>query len=316
MSTVVTVAVPVRDGGRLLDEVLAAVRSQRVEGAELELVVCDSGSRDGSVAVARAHGAEVVEIAPTEFGHGRTRNLLMQRSHGARVAFLTQDATPAGDRWLARLLEAFELAPDVALAFGPYVPRETASPFVARELRDWFAFLAPDGRARVDRLTAAERAGSLSPRDLLGARGYFTDANGCLLRAAWEEVPFREVPYAEDHALAHDMLRAGYAKAYVPGAAVIHSHDYTLGGWLRRSFDEARAVREIYGYAEPLGLRRNARKLRGAVAADWRASRSARLVPASAIHHGVRLAGALLGGRAGLLPRRSVETLAPERAER
>ncbi len=51
----------------------------------------------------------------------------MERSHGEHVALLTQDAVPAGARWLASLLSAFKLADDVALAFGP-VPPATRAP--------------------------------------------------------------------------------------------------------------------------------------------------------------------------------------------
>ena len=64
-------------------------------------------------------------------------------------------------------------------------------------------------------------------------------------------MPFREVPYAEDRVLAIDMLRAGYAKAFVPEAAVLHSHDYTPLEQLRRCFDEWRGLREVYGWREP-----------------------------------------------------------------
>ena len=85
----------------------------------------------------------------------------------------------------------------------------------------------------------------------MGRRGFFTDSNACVSREAWRRVPFREVSYAEDRVLAIDMLRAGYAKAYVPDAAVSHSHDYTTSQQLRRSFDEARALREVYGWREP-----------------------------------------------------------------
>jgi len=228
MSPRVSVAIPVRDGAAVLDQTLASVQAQTLApGSELELVVCDSGSRDGSAALARSYGAELIEIPPEGFSHGGTRNLLMERSGGDHVAFLTQDSVPADERWLARLLAGFELAGDVGLAFGPYRPRAEASPMVARELTDWFASFSPDGSPRLDRLEASERG--IAPRALLGARGFFTDANGCVARAAWESVPFRAVAYAEDHVLAQDMLRAGYAKAYVPDAAVVHSHDYSGG---------------------------------------------------------------------------------------
>ena len=60
------------------------------------------------------------------------------------------------------------------------------------------------------------------------------------------------MPYAEDQALALDMLRAGYAKAYVPDAAVIHSHEY--GAASRSSgarSTSGAALREVHGWVEP-----------------------------------------------------------------
>jgi GT2 family glycosyltransferase len=301
----VTVAIPVRDGGELLRGTLAALARQTVRH---ELLVCDSGSFDGSAELARAHGARVIEIAPDEFSHGGTRNLLMREAAGAYVALLTQDAEPADERWLEHLLEGFTLAEDVALVCGPYRPRTDASLAVAGELERWFASLAPDDAPVLERLAPAER--SLPAIELVGRRGFFTDANACLSRAAWERVPFREVPYAEDRLLAIDMLRAGWAKAFLPDAVVIHSHDYTTLQELRRCFDEWRSLLEIYGWREPAAPSALARKLRGEFAATRDAaereglegaSRRATLAVASR-HHVVRLAGALLGSRADRLP--------------
>lgn len=301
----VTVAIPVRDGGGLLERTLAALASQTVEH---ELLVCDSGSADGSADLARQHGARVLEIAPARFSHGGTRNLLMREARGERVALLTQDAEPVDDHWLARLLEGFELADDVALVYGAYQARADAALPVSLELERWFASLSPDGRPVLERLGEEERG--LPAAELIGRRGFFTDANACLKRAVWERVPFREVPYAEDRALAVDMLRAGYAKAFVPDAAVLHSHDYSTGEQLRRSFDEWRGLREIYGWREPAGPVHLVRQLRGELGQAGReltlagaspGRRRATLVAVSR-HHVARLAGAVLGSRADRLP--------------
>jgi len=302
----VTVAIPVRDGGALLRRTLDALSIQTIAH---ELLVCDSRSTDGSARSARAHGARVLEIAPERFAHGGTRNLLMNEAKGARVAFLTQDAEPADSRWLERLLGGFELAPDVGIVYGPYLPRADAAPAVRMELERWFHSLAPDGMPRVDRLDEDERR-DLPVAALIGARGFYSDANACVARAAWERVPFREVPYAEDRVLAIDMLRTGYAKAYVPGAAVLHSHAYTLAQELRRCFDEWRGLREVYGWREPASPAHIARKLRGELGWARReldragASPSERRATLAAVarHHLVRLAGALLGSRADRLP--------------
>jgi GT2 family glycosyltransferase len=313
----VTVAIPVRDGGERLAGTLRALTSQTVAH---ELLVCDSGSRDDSPALARAHGARVIEIAPHEFGHGSTRNLLVREAEGGHVALLTQDAEPADDRWLERLLAGFALAEDVALVYGPYHPRSDASLAVRVELEQWFRSLSPDDSPRVDRLGADERD-SPALSGLIGRRGFFSDANACVARAAWERVPFRDVAYAEDRVLAIDMLRAGYAKAFTPDAAVIHSHAYTTAQQLRRSFDEWRGLLEVYGWREPATPRHLLSRLRGGLAAvdaaldERQVARVARVAPliGVATHQSASLGGALLGSRADRLPATARRMLSLER---
>lgn len=301
----VSVAIPVRDGGELFAQLLAALSRQTVAH---ELVVCDSGSRDGSAERARAHGARVLEIESERFSHGGTRNLLIESCAGAHVALLTQDAVPAHERWLQGLLGGFALAPDVGLVYGPYRPRADASPAVRIELESWFRSLSPHGTPQLERLEEAER--SLPAVELIGRRGFFTDANACIAREAWQRVPFREVPYAEDRLLAIEMLRAGYAKAFVPDAAVIHSHAYTPSEQLRRCFDEWRALREVYGWREPAAPGYLARRVRGALGRARDALAAEGASPARRVstlggvlgHELITLSGALLGSRAEGLP--------------
>jgi rhamnosyltransferase len=308
----VSVAIPVRDGGELLAGVLNALSRQTVAH---ELVVCDSGSRDGSVELAHEHGARVIEIAPHEFGHGRTRNLLMRATHGAHVAFLSQDAEPCDQRWLERLLGAFTAANDVGVAFGPYTARPDAELPLRVEQERWFASLSPEPVRADDQ----ERCAPASY--WMGARGFLTDANACLARAAWQRVPYRDVSMAEDRVLAIELLRAGYAKAYVPEAAVLHSHRYGSLQRLRRDFDEWRALREVYGWREPLAPRHLVGQVRGALgetvraldAAEASRSERRRALAAAVRLRSLRLAGAILGSRADLLPPPVRRTLSLER---
>jgi GT2 family glycosyltransferase len=321
MRAQVTVAIPTLNGGQELARTLIALAAQTVDRG-VELLVCDSGSDDHTVVLARSYGARVIEIPRSEFSHGGTRNLLMAEASGEHVAFLTQDAVPSGADWLERLLAGFSLTPNVGLVFGPYRPRAGASPSVVRELSEWFGSLSRDGAPRIDALDD-ERRGSLAPRDFLGPLGFFTDANGCVARSAWERVPFREIAYAEDHLLAQDMLRAGFAKVYLPGAAVIHSHEYSPWGWLRRSFDEARAVREIYGHVPAGSPRAAARAVWGNVGADRRWLRAAAGAPASdlelapalarsLVRHAACAGGTVLGAGSERLPAALVARLSLE----
>ena len=308
MSTV-TVAIPVLNGARYLDEVLAAVRAQRVD-RDVEILIVDSGSTDGSLEIARRHGAVVHEIDKSEFSHGCTRNWMMGAARGDHVAFLTQDATPAHDRWLAALLEGFEQADDVAAVFGPHDARPDASHMIKSEMERHFAGWG-DGGTRIDvqRLDPSPE-GREAYREFPGQLTFLSDVNCAIARWAWERVPYREVPYAEDQLLGRELIEAGFAKVFHPEARVLHSHDYPSLAFFRRYFDEFRSLREVLGFRQPWGPRQTLRDMRGLVGADRRWLRAqgvhgrALVKPllVSGRHHAGRMAGSIIGTRADRLP--------------
>ena len=151
MAAAVTVAIPVFNGARYLDEVLTAVRAQRVDRG-MELLIVDSGSTDGSLDIAERHGARIHRIPNAEFSHGGTRNLAMELAEGDHVVFLTQDATPAHDGWLAAMLDGFAQADDVALVFGPHDPRPDASHMIKCEMERHFATWANGSGVDIQRI--------------------------------------------------------------------------------------------------------------------------------------------------------------------
>jgi glycosyltransferase involved in cell wall biosynthesis len=267
-----SVVIPVKDGERYLAELLAAL-------AGLDVLVIDSGSRDGSVALARAAGVRVLEIAPETFGHGRTRNLGAEAVGGDLIAFLTQDATPCPG-WAGAYMAAFA-DPAVGVAYGPHLARPDTSPMIARELEEFFAVQDrhPD---------------------------FLSNVNACYRRACWEELRFDDVTYAEDQAFARRLHGTRWRKAYVPEAAVLHAHDYPPVDFMRRYFDEYRGLRATVGHVEPIG-RASLGDVRRLVAADraWmreRGTLSARWTARSAVHHGGRKVFSALGSRADRLP--------------
>jgi glycosyltransferase involved in cell wall biosynthesis len=281
-----SVVIPVKDGGALLERVLGAVRAQ----GDLELVVIDSGSRDGSREVARAAGAELIEIPPEDFGHGRTRNLGAERASGELIAFLTQDALPV-EGWLDAIREAFTLTDRVGAAFGPHLPLDDTSPMIARELTEFFHGFSPN------RTPVIHRRGDLT---------FLSNVNACYTRACWEEIRFPDVPYAEDQAFGRAMLEAGWAKVYHPGAAVQHAHDYGPVEFMKRYFDEYRGLRETSGHVEPLrpldAARQLARDARWMRAQGMPPQQRAPWLARSALHHSGRRVASALGSRAERLP--------------
>jgi glycosyltransferase involved in cell wall biosynthesis len=206
------------------------------------------------------------------------------------ICFLTQDAVPV-EGWLDAYRESFALDDRVGAAFGPHLPFPDTSPMIARELTQFFAGFAPDGRP------ALQRAGGLA---------FLSNVNACYLRECWAEIRFPDVEYAEDQAFGRAMLEAGWVKVFHPGAAVRHAHDYGPVEFAKRYFDEYRGLRETTGHVEALRPRDAARE----VVRDQRwlsergvpATTRARWLPRSALHHAGRRLASAAGSRAERLP--------------
>lgn len=238
-----SVIIPVKNGGSCFRRVLESVRSQQTPWP-YEVLVIDSGSRDGSLAFAQSTGCRVHQIPAADFGHGKTRNLGGMLTRGEFLVFITHDACPVNEHWLRRLVEAAELSPDVAGAFGRHVAYPDARIVTRCELEAHFVGFG--GQPVVFRNDDPGRyALDVGYRQFLH---FFSNNNACLRRAVWERIPFPDVDFAEDQIWAKTVIEAGYAKAYAPDAAVFHSHDFPLIETAKRAYDESRALHRLFGY--------------------------------------------------------------------
>lgn len=230
-----------------------------------EVLVLDTGSTDGTVEYVQSRpGARLHTIVPDEFGHGRTRNLAVSLTSGEFVAFLTHDALPFDGSWLRRLVEAVEQAPNIAGAFGRHVAYQDASPFTSRDLDQQFARFLEQPLVVSRDLDPRHYATDRRWQEMLR---FYSDNNSCLRRSVWEQIPYPDVDFAEDQAWAERIIRAGFAKAYAPDAVVYHSHDYGVIEQFQRSFDEAAALRALFGHAP------NANPLRAVLSVGWHVRR-------------------------------------------
>ena len=218
----VTVALPVLNGGPLLDEVLAAVRRQRWRRRRRAARVRLGLDRrlGGDRARPRRRGDR-------DRARHRSRTADAQRADASARRARSSPSSPRTPRpptsTGSRAWSPASSSPTTSRSSTARTARaRDASPSVARELEQFFAAMAPDGAPG----RRSRRRADGAWRDVSARASFFTDANGAVARWAWERVPFPDVAYAEDRLLALRMLEAGFAKAYVPDAAVVHSHDY------------------------------------------------------------------------------------------
>ena len=287
----ISVVIPVLNGGADLVRCLDAIGRQVVDEG-VEIVVVDSGSQDGSVEAARAHGARVHEIPLSEFGHGRTRNLGAELAHGETLVFTSQDAVAAGETWLASLVRSLAGKEGVAGAYGRQLPHEEATP-PERYFLDFLYGPEP----RVQRLDAGTEPDF--------EQTLFSNVNSAIRRAVWREFPFADdLIMSEDQEWSRRVLRAGYELVYEPEAAVHHSHRYSVADAFRRFFDSGVSAERSYAADNAAGgaLRRaGARYARGEVEWLWGTGQR-RWLPYAAVYELAKFTGMQLGRRHRRLP--------------
>lgn len=288
----ISVIVPVKDGGEDLRRCLDALEHQRLD-EPVEVLVVDSGSRDGSRELAKARGARVIDVSASDFLHGATRNLAAEQATSDILVFTTQDAYAADDDWLATLSRTVRADDRLAGAYGRQLPHEDASP-PERFFLDFLYGSEP----RLQRASSEE--------ELTMSTTLFSNVNSAIRRDVWQRFPFADdLFFAEDQDWARRVLLAGYTLSYEPSAAVHHSHRYSVKTAFKRFFDTGASADRgfLAGGSAASGVLRNEalRYAREEVAWLARTGRR-RWIPYAAVYELAKFLGVQLGARHRRIP--------------
>lgn len=234
-----------------IGKLLLGIAAQRMPAHEV--IVVDSGSTDGTVDIARRHGAQVIAIDKRDFTFGRALNIGCAAAEGDLLVFASAHVYPTFDTWLERLVAPFE-DERVVLSYGKQRGNHVNKFSEHRIFEQWFP------------------AQPACPQ-----RSYFcNNANCAIRRPAWEKQPYDEtLSGLEDLAWAKLAQEKGWWIAYSAEAEIVHVHDETWGQIQNRYRREAIAMHRIDQHAR-FTKWDFVRLLVGNVAADLRA----------ALHHG------------------------------
>jgi glycosyltransferase involved in cell wall biosynthesis len=225
----VSVVIPTLDAGTEFRPLLRKLLGQKGV-REVEVVIVDSGSSDGTVAVARELGAVVVEIAPEEFSHSHARNLGARAASGDWLLFMVQDAYPIGDLWLhamlAYLLE--HAAAGVVAASCAEFSRSDSDLMYDCNIATHYRFLGCDQVDRIGRFSGADHMA-------LRSQGQLSDVACMIGRPLFLSYGYRG-DYAEDLGLGIRLIEDGHQVAMLASVKVVHSHNRPAYYYLKRSF--------------------------------------------------------------------------------
>ncbi len=266
---IVSVIIPVRDGGDRFRTVLDAIFAQRLQdGATLEVIVADNASRDDSGTFARSRGARVFDVAQGAFSHGATRNEAFARATGSVLVFTVQDARMVEPRTLQTLVDAALADARTAAAFGRHVPEPAHS--IRAKIR---VMHDPAGQAE-----ARLHGDGAHPPMLNNVFSAITrEAAEAVARNAHRTAPFADIAFGEDMFFACEACALGMMIRYEPRAIVEHSHDRDEAyAWARAYIDAYAAVDRArrFGHANVSDTARRVATLVPATLAqlanDWR----------------------------------------------
>lgn len=243
--TKATIFIPTYNGDQYIGDILKSIYKQKVD-FNFEVLIIDSGSVDGTLGTISKYKKKhkdlrLIEIDNSEFGHGKTRNYAATIANGEIVVYLSHDAVPAHNRWLYEITKPFDINNRIVGVMGKQSPRPKCVPIQKYEIQKAFRNLGPDFGTTIfygdDFMKNPVYGDSVS---------FYSDVNSAARRDFLiNEIPYRDVPYAEDQLFGRDVIEAGYYKVYASRATVVHSNDLRFGEYKHRIFDEILGMRRI-----------------------------------------------------------------------
>lgn len=249
-----TVFIPTYYGEDNLGELFGSLSMQDVD-FEYEILVIDTSSKDRTPEIIKEWAPKFKHfryetITKAEFSHGRVRQQAAQMARGEYVVYLTQDATPAHRKWLYEIIQPMERFSNVAGVMGKQDPRPNALPLLKEEIIRTFKQFGPDFGTTL--FYSDEFIGSQQIYDLVT---FYSDVNSAARKSVLlGDVPYQDIPYAEDQKLGEDLIEHNYVKAYAPRANVLHTNEIKLSDYKKRMFDEIVGVRRVGKTMDPISI--------------------------------------------------------------
>jgi glycosyltransferase involved in cell wall biosynthesis len=244
----VSIIIPTKNGGSGFQELLASLCKQERFG-DVEIIVVDSGSQDGTPELAEKFSAKVYRIHPDQFNHGLTRNLAAEKANGKYIVFTVQDAVPLNGDWLNSMICVL----DSDSAIGAVTCRQ----FVRKDADLFARFMNHcqyvSSELRSDEVRFVENSNeyhALSPSDKRKI-SKLDNVCTCFKKEVFERYRFKRVKYAEDLEIGARLAMGGHKLAFLFSNGVVHSHNRSSIHFLKRGYTDRRLEPKFLAYDPP-----------------------------------------------------------------
>ena len=219
----VSVVIRTLNEATYLDELLRVIGSQIKDNFDVEVVIIDSGSTDGTLSIAESHGCRITFITKEQFTFGRSLNMGSDFATGDILVYVSGHCIPSENTWLMKLIKPIRDG-TAGYTYGRQIGRDTTKYSEEKIFEKYFPF-----------------------ESKIPQNGFFcNNANSAIDRKIWSEYKFDEkVTGLEDMELAKRYCDQKGKVAYVAEACVYHIHNETWSQTRRRYEREAIALQLI-----------------------------------------------------------------------
>jgi rhamnosyltransferase len=228
-----------------IKRLLIGISEQTIK--DVQIILVDSGSTDGTIEETRDFPVEVVKIPPHEFTFGHALNVGIEHAIADLIVMASAHVYPVYPDWLETLLSPFT-DPNVALTYGKQRGSESTHFSEQQIFQHWYSDHS-------------------QPRQHYP---FCNNANAAIRRSLWQNHPYDEsLPGLEDLAWAKWAQENGYSVNYVAESEVIHVHNESTTGIFNRYRREGMAFKQIYPH-EKFSRRDLVRLFTQNLFSDWR----------------------------------------------
>lgn len=247
----VSIIIPTKNAGSVFEELMKGIRKQ-MGVSDVEIIVIDSDSTDGTPDLAEKYGARVLMIKSEEFNHGLTRNLGTEVAKGKYIVFLVQDAVPLDERWLYSMVRVLERNPRIGAVTCRQFPRQDADLFARFANHSHYELMGLQ-KDQVRFINSAKEYQALTPgnrRRISQLDNVCTCFRGEIIRL----YRFQDVKYAEDLEIGARLAKSGHRLAFLTSTGVIHSHNRPSVHFLKRGYIDRRLSPSFLNYPPSLPI--------------------------------------------------------------
>ncbi|MBP1839115.1 glycosyltransferase family 2 protein [Formosa algae] len=243
----ISIVVPVKNGMDTLERFIKGIQVQSIL-KDIEVVIIDSGSNDGSLEYLEAFEfVKVISIDPKTFNHGATRNFAITQCQGEFVFMTVQDAWTTDEHLLKRMLTHFDDIEVMGVCGQQIVPkRDDTNP------HEWFRPYSKP-KPKVIQFKDSEEFINLGEKEQFKYCGW-DDVIAMYRKTALQQLPFETVAFGEDMLWAKAALIKGYRIVYDYRNRVNHYHHEYPDFVYKRTFIVLYFIYKSFGFVRDLSV--------------------------------------------------------------